>query len=57
MESKLYILKNDLDEIVFIGTKSRIYDFLTSGNNSIVSSYYMYDFNNVYIKPFITNIK
>lgn len=51
---ELYVLKNDFDKIVFIGTKSRIYDFLIAGKNSILSSYYMYDFNNVYIKSFIT---
>lgn len=31
-----------------------MYDFLIAGKNNILSNYYMYNFNNVYIKSFIT---
>jgi len=54
MKSELYVLKNDFNKIVFIGTKSRVYDFLIAGKNSILSNYYMYDFCGAYIKSFIT---
>lgn len=54
-ENKIYILKNDLDKIVFCGNKSAIYDFLVAGQNYLLSSFYdMFDFNMQHIKTFIT---
>lgn len=54
-KSKLYIVKNDFDKIVFCGDKGAIYDFLIAGNNNLLSVVYnVYDFNNNLVKSFIS---